>query len=212
MRQVLLYTDEDANWIADVPSLPGCHSDGKTREEAIERVIEGIDAYIASLVADDMPIPVETGNYELLELETDEASSQSTSPIPLWQRDRHSTASFRIMGDAVEPAAITEKLGLTPDHSHRKGDIRKKSQNGVHRSGMWLISSKLPEGESLENHLRDLLRQLEPHHTYLHSLSDHAQFDFFCGVFDMEFSGFELSPMTLQQIADLEAILGVAIY
>ncbi len=212
MRQVLLYTDEDANWIADVPSLPGCHSDGKTREEAIERVKEAIDAYVASLVADDMPIPVETGNYELLELETDEGSSQSTSPIPLWQRDRHSTASFRIGGENLEPASISEKLGLTPDHSHRKGDLRSGSDNRVYRSGIWLITSKLPEEESLESHLGDLLRQLEPHQTYLRSLSEHTKLDFFCGVFDMKFSGFELSPITLQQIADLKAILGVAIY
>ncbi len=49
MRQILLYTDEDATWIADVPSLPGCHSDGKTREEAIERVKEAIEVYLEAL-------------------------------------------------------------------------------------------------------------------------------------------------------------------
>jgi predicted RNase H-like HicB family nuclease len=49
MRQVLLYTDEDGNWIADVPSLPGCHSDGKTREEAIVRVQEAIEVYLEAL-------------------------------------------------------------------------------------------------------------------------------------------------------------------
>jgi hypothetical protein len=29
MRRVLLYTDEEENWIAEVPSLPGCGSEGK---------------------------------------------------------------------------------------------------------------------------------------------------------------------------------------
>ena len=31
VRQVLLYQDEDGIWIAEVPSLPGCGSDGESR-------------------------------------------------------------------------------------------------------------------------------------------------------------------------------------
>ena len=65
MRNVLLYTDEDGNWIADVPSLPGCHSDGRTREEAIERVKEAIEVYVEALVEDGLPVPEETAHYEL---------------------------------------------------------------------------------------------------------------------------------------------------
>lgn len=49
MRHELLYTDEDNNWIANVPSLPSCHSDGRTREEAIERVKEAIEVYVEAL-------------------------------------------------------------------------------------------------------------------------------------------------------------------
>jgi predicted RNase H-like HicB family nuclease len=65
MRNVLLYTDEDGNWIADVPSLPGCHSDGKTREEAIERVKEAIEVYIEALEQDNLPVLEEYENVEL---------------------------------------------------------------------------------------------------------------------------------------------------
>lgn len=49
MRHVLLYKDEDGIWIAEVPSLPGCVSDGKTREQALERVQEAIELYIEPL-------------------------------------------------------------------------------------------------------------------------------------------------------------------
>ncbi len=69
MRNVLLYTDEDGNWIADVPSLPGCHSDGRTREEAIERVKEAIEVYVEALVEDGLPVPEETAHYELVSVE-----------------------------------------------------------------------------------------------------------------------------------------------
>ena len=56
-RQVLLYTDEDGHWIAEVPSLRGCISDGKTREEARERVKEAIDLWIEAAVAHNEEIP-----------------------------------------------------------------------------------------------------------------------------------------------------------
>jgi predicted RNase H-like HicB family nuclease len=57
MRQVILYTDEDGVWIAEVPHLPGCGSDGPTREEAIERVKEAIQSYVEALEADGLTVP-----------------------------------------------------------------------------------------------------------------------------------------------------------
>ncbi len=59
MRHVLLYTDEDGVWIAECPSLPGCGSDGATRDEAIERVKEAIQSYVEALEADGLPVPDE---------------------------------------------------------------------------------------------------------------------------------------------------------
>lgn len=54
MRQIILYQDESGAWIADVPSLPGCHSDGKTPEAAIELWIEvALEAGLA--IPDDKP-------------------------------------------------------------------------------------------------------------------------------------------------------------
>ena len=66
MRYVMLSTDEEGNWIADVPSLPGCHSDGRTREEALERVKEAIEVYIEALEQDNLPVPEESAHYELV--------------------------------------------------------------------------------------------------------------------------------------------------
>jgi predicted RNase H-like HicB family nuclease len=39
---VRLYQDEDGIWIAEAPSIPGCGSDGATREEALKNVSEAI--------------------------------------------------------------------------------------------------------------------------------------------------------------------------
>ena len=59
MRQVLLYPGEDGYWVAECPSLPGCISQGQTKEEAITNVKEAIEGYIAALEADGLPIPEE---------------------------------------------------------------------------------------------------------------------------------------------------------
>ncbi|MDX1993376.1 MAG: type II toxin-antitoxin system HicB family antitoxin [bacterium] len=57
MRQVLLYQDEDGVWIAEVPSLPGCGSDGMTREEALENVKDAIALWIEDAEAHGEAIP-----------------------------------------------------------------------------------------------------------------------------------------------------------
>jgi predicted RNase H-like HicB family nuclease len=50
---------EDNYWVAEVPSLPGCISQGKTREEAVANVKEAIDAYINALNEDGLAVPEE---------------------------------------------------------------------------------------------------------------------------------------------------------
>lgn len=55
--RVLIEHDEHGMYVAEVPALPGCISQGQTREEAIENVREAIAAYLESLEAHDNPIP-----------------------------------------------------------------------------------------------------------------------------------------------------------
>ncbi|QLE58809.1 type II toxin-antitoxin system HicB family antitoxin [Nostoc sp. TCL26-01] len=43
-RQVLLYLGEDGYFVVEVPSLPGCISQGKTRAEAIALYVEVLQA------------------------------------------------------------------------------------------------------------------------------------------------------------------------
>ena len=59
MRQVVVYPGEDGYWIAECPSLSGCISQGKTKQEAIANVKEAIEGYVASLEEDGLPVPAE---------------------------------------------------------------------------------------------------------------------------------------------------------
>jgi predicted RNase H-like HicB family nuclease len=55
--RVLIEQDEDGVFVAEVPSLPGCISQGSTRQEAVENAREAIAAYLESLAAHDEAIP-----------------------------------------------------------------------------------------------------------------------------------------------------------
>lgn len=46
---VTLEEDEDGFIVVSCPVLPGCHSQGRTREEAISNITEAIRGYIASM-------------------------------------------------------------------------------------------------------------------------------------------------------------------
>ncbi|MDQ3565851.1 MAG: type II toxin-antitoxin system HicB family antitoxin [Pseudomonadota bacterium] len=55
--RVLIEQNEDGVFVADVPALPGCISQGKTRTEALNNIQEAIEAYLESLRAHDEPVP-----------------------------------------------------------------------------------------------------------------------------------------------------------
>ena len=57
MRQVVVYPGEDGYWVAECPSLPGCISQGRTKQEAIVNIKEVIEGYIAALDDDGLPVP-----------------------------------------------------------------------------------------------------------------------------------------------------------
>jgi antitoxin HicB len=55
--EVALTQEEDGTYSVTVPSLPGCATQGESREEALELIREAIEGYIESLVAHGDPIP-----------------------------------------------------------------------------------------------------------------------------------------------------------
>jgi predicted RNase H-like HicB family nuclease len=59
MRQVVIHPGEDAYWVAEIPSLPGCVSQGRTKEEAISNIREATEGYVAALQEDRLPVPPE---------------------------------------------------------------------------------------------------------------------------------------------------------
>jgi predicted RNase H-like HicB family nuclease len=69
MRYAIVYRDEDGNWIAEVPSLPGCVSQGDTRDEAIANIREAIALYLGDLDEERKELYREYINPELVAIE-----------------------------------------------------------------------------------------------------------------------------------------------
>ena len=51
--------EEDGRWSAEIPTLPGCAAWGYSREEALEALQEGAQAYLEVMMEHTDPLPQE---------------------------------------------------------------------------------------------------------------------------------------------------------
>ena len=66
--RVVIEQDEDGVFVAECPSLPGCISQGKTRDEAVANIRDAMSGYLASLKKHGEPVPPPI-TEELIEVE-----------------------------------------------------------------------------------------------------------------------------------------------
>ena len=65
---VILEKGNESGYVAYVPALKGCVSQGKTRDEALAHAKQAIEVYIEALLEDGLPVPTEVGR-EAVEVE-----------------------------------------------------------------------------------------------------------------------------------------------
>ncbi len=58
--------DEDGIWIAECPSIPGCVSQGKTKDEVLENVKEAIKSCLEVRAEKGLPLSIETSQVEVI--------------------------------------------------------------------------------------------------------------------------------------------------
>lgn len=58
---VILEREPDGGYVASVPALPGCVSQGDTRDEVMKNIGEAADLYIEDCIASGDPVPTEAG-------------------------------------------------------------------------------------------------------------------------------------------------------
>ena len=62
---VSLDRDEDGVWVVECPSIPGCVSQGETKEQALENITEAIELCLQVRAEQGIPLTVETRQLEV---------------------------------------------------------------------------------------------------------------------------------------------------
>lgn len=62
---VTIDRDEDGMWIVECPSIPGCVSQGKSKEEALENIKDAIKLCLEVRSEKGMPLTIETRLIEV---------------------------------------------------------------------------------------------------------------------------------------------------
>ena len=68
-------------------------------------------------------------------------------------------AYFSVYGDEIDPSALSAELAVAPTQAWRKGDF--DSRRRERRTGHWSLYSRLPRTAELEEHLLDVLMQMD---------------------------------------------------
>ncbi len=63
---VILVPEEEGGYSVEVPALPGCYTQGETKDEAISMAKEAIELYLESCKAHSEPMPEERGVESLI--------------------------------------------------------------------------------------------------------------------------------------------------
>ncbi|TVQ30344.1 MAG: type II toxin-antitoxin system HicB family antitoxin [Phycisphaeraceae bacterium] len=70
--RIVIEQDEDGKFVASYPSLPGCWSQGETRDEAVRNISDAISGYLESLRKNGDPIPPAI-TEEIIDIELEQA-------------------------------------------------------------------------------------------------------------------------------------------
>jgi predicted RNase H-like HicB family nuclease len=65
---VILEQEDDGGYVASVPALPGCVSQGDSRGEALVNIQEAMKLYVDDCIDAGEPVPVEAGR-EFVDIE-----------------------------------------------------------------------------------------------------------------------------------------------
>ncbi|SRR5260221_8686297 len=122
------------------------------------------------------------------------------------------SATLRIFGDGVDMAEISRTLGLTPTHSHRKGERRTASRSEHWPRDMWSYQAPIDREKPLHEHIMALWDAVRPHMSYLRDLKRKFHVDIFCGYrSNSGTAGFQVDHRCLGLFAELEVPFGVSV-
>jgi hypothetical protein len=121
------------------------------------------------------------------------------------------SATLRISGEISDMDEISATLGLSPTHSHRKGEKRSAKAH-PYRQDMWSYSPTVEKSEPLHSHIDALWLKLKPHKRYLLGLKKSLNVDVFVGYrSNCDTAGIEVPHASLEMFVELEIPFGISI-
>ena len=120
--------------------------------------------------------------------------------------------SFGIIGDALNPDELTERMGVKPSRALLKGQLIPRSERAgggffPAASGMWRVSSESAvDSTSTERHARYIINILEPHIHVLEEFLGKPEYSTAASIWwqtDLMDGGFSLSGNTLSRLGRL---------
>jgi hypothetical protein len=121
------------------------------------------------------------------------------------------SATLRIAGDGVDFDEISRTLGLSPTHSHRKGERRSPSAEPWQHD-VWSYRPVVDRAQPLDKHITALWDAVRPHIAYLRSLKQKFHVDIFCGYRSNSCTaGFKVDYLCLGLFSELEVPFGVSV-
>jgi len=109
-------------------------------------------------------------------------------------------AYFAVYGDDIDPAGLTQELGVAPTKEWRKGDLDPRHRE--RSTGHWALYSRLDRTAELEDHLHDVLLQMDANAEAFHAVA--SRFDGIMqlvGHFHDIGAGLNLSKSALARLA-----------
>jgi hypothetical protein len=117
-------------------------------------------------------------------------------------KDNEYYAYFTVSGE-FDPHEITASIGLKPTDYWRKGDRNEKTHL-ERKFSRWSLYSRLDPSASLENHLKDVVEQLEPVNTAILSLPAELKGNVqLVGYFHSDFPGLVFESTVISRLAAL---------
>lgn len=121
------------------------------------------------------------------------------------------SATLRIFGNIEDLDSITNTLGVTPTHIHRRGEKHRPTFQ-PYEHDMWSYKAPVHEERPLEEHLDALWQTFQTHISYIKSLKQHLTVDVFCGYrSNCNHAGFEVSYKALVLFTELEVPFGISV-
>lgn len=126
-------------------------------------------------------------------------------------KDNEFYAYFTVTGD-FDPKIITDRLGIQPSESWRKGE-RNERTHYERKFSRWSLFSRLDHSAALEEHVRDVLNQTRDHAGAIREISK----DFNCwvqlvGCFYNDYPGFGLHADLISALASLSVSIDCDFY